>query len=371
MRSLVSLRKSGVAAWSARGAQALVASLALFGTACGEGFDPASELKSLRVLGVHKDKPYPAPGDTVNLSMLWHDAVPEPSSPVQVTWLMKGSEDAPEPPCVNPSGDLYRGCFADFVSGVGFQTGNNFAFSVPADILSRNRPPARPGQPQYGLMYAFFAICAGTLDLAATEQPGALPLACRGADGSLLGPERFIAGYTSLYVFEEGYENEVPAVLDDLQVQGNVVPSDCVGPDCMGPDQPISFDGSDPIVCADEAERCFPSCVDDGDASCPEIKFRPQVRPRLDGAATIAERDQVSVEYFGRDVGEQMWVNYYADRGSFKSGVRLLNDATTGWNDDYGTSFYAPKEPGLVTIWAVVHDNRGGTNWVRTRLRIQ
>jgi hypothetical protein len=195
-------------------------------------------------------------------------------------------------------------------------------------------------------------------------------LACRDANGLLLGSDDFIAGYAALYVFAKTKDgknilNEPPDVMDGLQVRGNVVPSDCVGADCVGPDQPISFDGTDPIECAKQPERCFPTCADDGDSSCPEIKLRPQ----LDSG--IAERDEVSIEYFGRDVGEQMWINYYADRGSLKSDVRLLNDATTGWNDDYGTTFYAPKDPGLVSIWAVVHDNRGGANWVRTRLRIE
>ena len=38
---------------------------------CGEGFDPGSEVKTLRVLGVHKDKPYPRPGEDVNIGAVF------------------------------------------------------------------------------------------------------------------------------------------------------------------------------------------------------------------------------------------------------------------------------------------------------------
>ena len=53
------------------------------------------------------------------------------------------------------------------------------------------------------------------------------------------------------------------------------------------------------------------------------------------------------------------------------SDVRLLNDATTGFNDDFETLFYPPSEPGPVTLWAVVHDNRGGVAWARGTLWVQ
>jgi hypothetical protein len=351
----------------ARPVHALLLALSLALVGCGEGFDPGSEVKSLRVLGVNKDKPYPLPGEEVNLTLLWadrSDAVR--NEPVQVSWFMKGSEAAPKPPCINPQGDLYYGCFQDLgPSSPGdpfIHEGSTFHFTVPSDIVSK-RPPPMAGQPAYGLVYAFFAVCAGHLDLKAPTQQGALPLVCLDSNGQQLGPDDFVAGYTSLYVFADGFQNTAPEVMEGFEVAGKMVPSDCVGTACVGPDGPISFD--DPIDCAQTPERCFPVCKDDGDSTCPKIPFRPL----LD--SNIAERDEVSAKYYSRDVGEQMWINYYADRGGLKSEARLLNDATTGWNANYGTEFYAPKEPGPVTLWSVVHDNRGGTNWVRARLKIE
>ena len=50
-----------------------------------------------------------------------------------------------------------------------------------------------------------------------------------------------------------------------------------------------------------------------------------------------------------------------------RADVKLLNDGVTGWNDAFEDEYFAPKEPGPVRIWAVVHDNRGGVGWVRVR----
>jgi hypothetical protein len=350
----------------ARPLQALTLGLSLSLVACGEGFDPGSEVKTLRVLGVSKDKPYPLPGEDVNLTLLWADGnAKERTEPVTVTWVTIDNQGSPGPSCVNPAGDLYYACFPQFLTDkAGEHEGETFPFTVPADIVS-SRPAPQEGQPAYGLVYAFFAVCAGRLGVSPSTQQGALPFACFNSKNEQLGPDDFVAGYVSLYVFGDGFRNAAPVVMPSFEVARNTVPSDCVGVDCVGPDGPRSFDEADPIDCAAEPARCVAACSDDGDAECPKIHVRPLLDPG------IAERDEVSAKYYDRDVGEQMWINYYADRGGLKSEVRLLNDASTGWNDDYGTEFYAPKEPGLVTLWAVVHDNRGGTGWVRTRLRIQ
>ncbi len=66
-----------------------------------------------------------------------------------------------------------------------------------------------------------------------------------------------------------------------------------------------------------------------------------------------------------------MWINYYTEAGGFKSPVRLLNDATTGWNDKFSTDFYAPKAAGTFRVWALVHDNRGGVAWSGITLRAE
>jgi hypothetical protein len=334
-----------------------------FASACGVGFDRPSEVKTLRVLAVQKDVPYPAAGSTVTLSLLWHDGAratdapaEEPPRPVQIAWL---------PRCFNPPGGLYYGCFEQ----VGTPSPDNMpgegatlTFQIPQNIVESASPPA-PGQPVFGQTFAFFAVCAGQFDVDLEPEEGALPLICRDDAGVELGPEGFVAGYTTLYTFAEGFSNANP-VVEGFEISGEAV-SDACTDSAEGACIPSPDTAVPEIDCGAEPHRCIRACEDDGDASCPEIAIRPVL-----SEAKNAERDDVSITYFNRDVGEQMWINYYADRGGVKSDVRLLNDATVGWNDDYGTKFFAPKEPGQVTIWAVAHDNRGGVGWARARVLI-
>jgi hypothetical protein len=48
-----------------------------------------------------------------------------------------------------------------------------------------------------------------------------------------------------------------------------------------------------------------------------------------------------------------------------------LNDATNGWNDDYGTEYRASSRSRLTRVWAIVHDNRGGMSWAGLSLQTQ
>src|SRR5688572_12864624 len=62
----------------------ILASLALGTLAChgcSDDFDPASRVVNLRVLAVQADKPFAKPGDTVQLSALFHDPKERP-----LTW---------------------------------------------------------------------------------------------------------------------------------------------------------------------------------------------------------------------------------------------------------------------------------------------
>lgn len=332
----------------------------LLAIGCGPQFDPPHELRSLRVLGVQKDKPYAQPGDTVELRMLWHDGADKGQRTIQRAWFAG---------CTNPPGDLYQACIPQLVesaraaleggtlpSGVGFDT-DVFSFQVPADVIDGRPPPADPEQPSYGLSYVFFAVCAGqfALDL---EGGQSFPLRCLDEKDEPLGPDDFVVGYTAIYSFS-GIFNQNP-IVTGFEFRGQPIEPDCIGAECLtAPDADIDCD--DP----DQASRCVPSCKDDGDPTCDEHPLRVVVDP------ASAEIDEVSVELYGRTLTEQMWVNYYVDRGGLRSGVRLLNDASKGWNDDNGTDFYAPDSAGPVKIWAVAHDNRGGTEFARITIGVR
>jgi hypothetical protein len=143
-----------------------------------------------------------------------------------------------------------------------------------------------------------------------------------------------------------------------FEVAGAAIEADCVGEACQGAPA-VEVD------CDEQPERCIDACEDDGDASCPEL----EVKPAIDEKDNV-EVDDVSSRLFGSTVTEQMWVNYYVDRGSM-SQVRLLNDATTGWNAKYRGELRAPKDPGPLQIWSVIHDNRGGMEFARVTLQVR
>lgn len=352
--------------WSGR-AVLWASLLSPFLVGCGPDFDPPSELHSLRVLAVQKDAPYAQPDTDVNLLMLWQDASPlaGPDRPIQIAW---------SPGCYDPPGDLYYSCFTnrDLFGAMAPQDPahpERTQVHIPADIISRKGPVTDgSNNAPYGLTYVFFVACAGELTLLPSSgEITAFPVGCKDSTGKLLGADDFVAGYTSIYSFE-GFSNNNP-VIKGFEFRGNPLPENsfCVGDECEkldGSEPAADLDCDDP----DKSALCVPACADDGDSSCPAYGFRPTIDKN---DPSNQDKDDVSVAQLGRDVGEQMWINYYTDAGSFKSSIRLLNDATNGWNDDYGTDFYAPKKTGPLRIWAVAHDNRGGTAWAGITLKVQ
>lgn len=323
---------------------------------CGAEFDPPSELKTLRVLAAQKSAPYAKPGEDVEMRMLWHDGSPKAPRPVEVAWFAG---------CYNPPGDLYAGCFQQFAEagppsgpglppGIQVGFGDRFTFTMPADVISSRPPPSDPKTAPYGLAYLFFAACAGHLDQPPEGSEG-FPVACYGPGGELLGADDFVAGYSAVYAYES-YRNE-NAIVTGFRVEGQDTAGSCIGDACL--DTPPS----PTLDCA--SVPCVDACSDDGGEDCPDIGIQPLVDP------ASAELDQISLDAYGKSYGEQMWIRYYVTAGSVKSDVRLLNDAQKGWNADYGTAFRAPSKPGPVSIWAVVHDNRGGVGWVRQEVLVQ
>jgi hypothetical protein len=130
--------------------------------------------------------------------------------------------------------------------------------------------------------------------------------------------------------------------------------SACIGLECLAADA-----AERPEACGDGVV-CLDVCTESDEDDCPEVT----VEPILERSAN-QEPDEVAKLAYGRSVGEQMWIRYYTDQGRMDSEVKLLNDATTGWNADFGTKLRLPQEPGPLRLWAVVYDNRGGQDWVQ------
>lgn len=210
--------------------------------------------------------------------------------------------------------------------------------------------------PDFGSLFMFFALCPGSLSFDASIKEG-FGLLCRDEDGNALGASDFVFGYSQIFLYEN-FQNENP-VIDGMRIGGEVAENACVGLDCLNDDEEPPEECTSGVICLD-------ACTKADEDDCPEI----DVKPILEEAKNV-ESDSVAEQAYGRDYEEQMWIRYYTDRGRMASEVRLLNDAVAGWNSDYGTELRVPQEPGPITIWAVVADNRGGQNWVRVRAVVE
>jgi hypothetical protein len=261
-------------------------------------------------------------------------------------------------------------------------------YPVPSNLIDNHPAPDNPEQPPYGVAYTFFTACAGHVglqeqwrDLAqrigevfATETggedgsaselgrlvaegrlPRTFPLACYGASGRQLGPDQFVAGYSTLYAYAD-VENENPVVhgmrVDEgeYELPGESDPV-CVGDQCVGGDSPDDEQLSSED-CADYA-ACISTCDKKSRDDCPSYEV----------AVLLDPSDVEDNELSGRS--EQMWIQYYTSAGSLDGDVKLVNDPTTGFNEDTSCKLRAPEEPGPFFVWGVIHDARGGVNWAR------
>ena len=367
----------------------LIASLPLVLTTCGgAAFEDPAQIKGLRVVAVQKSAPYPRPGDRVNIKLVF--------------WDGKSTEDAPRDifvyisptPCENPKGDLYYNCLtelgggspdvpdggapdgdvpdsdapdSDVPEGGAAWRGPSTASFVPltrasdapsalhdinhvrevnvriSDTIIDRHEVTRGVQP-YGLAYVLFLACAGSPRPVLNARPNELPFGCFDAQGNKLGADDFVIGYTSMYVYNERI-NHNPVVDDFLFDAGSL---------------------ADSTTTTDEnLIRHIPSCKESDRSKCPKYQLKAAINRDL----TVEKDDDPSAKTpDGQQLEEQAWVAFYTTAGQLKSSLRLVNDATRGWNEQNGTEYTAPAEPGPVRLFAVVHDNRGGVAWAEGKI---
>lgn len=403
--------------------------------ACGTGYDAPSLLRQLRVLAVQKDAPYAAPGQEVGLQMLWQDAREQAAQNVERVWISgchnppgdsyqvcleilgslidagagalldqaferaRDSEEGrveieispdmlpPEVGVVVPNALTIVIEITNEEEGGGEDTlpaDAPFRMTVPSNLIESRPPSKDPDVPRFGTSFVYFALCSGRLAAGPPNAEG-LPLICADEDGQALLSDDFVFGYSQVLAYrpEDGHENNNP-VVEGLRFDGQVVATDA-------PHTALCFDSQSGAQSTDGLAPCAP-VVNRGEASpdaetptrrpCSEADGLPMVSAcKAEGcrnylvepilSESVAELDTVQAASRGEDIYEQMWVNYYVDSGSLGSDVRVLNDATAGWNPDYGTTFTPPSEPGVSYVWAAPHDNRGGVGWVRFAVCVQ
>jgi hypothetical protein len=388
---------------------------------CGADFDSPDQIKTLRVIAVQKDHPYAAPTEDpmnpslVNMTMLWHDGVPrqndtDSARPIQRLWFsgcddlpgdqyfsclarihevweycagnhpvadLKDGESFSVVDCLQSSPDefekllssmppqLPRDLAIDYLSTYRIGAGDRFTYPIPLGIIENHRSNSDSAVPPYGLSFVFFTACAGHIDVAPewknlkldsrlTDATLGFPFLCLDDTGNALGPDDYVAGYTQQFVYGDGSANLNP-VIDGLKFDGKPVAADalCVDGACVPEPRQNACD------LPDVPRR--PACKD----RCPKYALSPQLdASKNDEEDIFASRD-------GSATREQMWIVYYADRGKIDKTARSLRDSNLGWFDDNGSAWTPPSDPGPVNVWAVVHDNRGGTSWVRLQVCVE
>ena len=364
------------------------------GLACGPSdFDPASLIESVRILASRSDKRYAQPGATVHLQVLAVDARPDASTnePMEVYWLPFV--------CVNPPKDAFYACFSQLegmsanaaqagvgvdgggaatlsgaisgwdggaesgVSGGGLgslpggslrsiPTGQDISkylikgpraqFQLPTDIVSSHPPPSK-GTTPYGLAVVFNIACAGHIEIMPldpnNQDPEQIPIGCFNAQHAQLTANDYVLGYTEVFAY------------DSLTNKNPVISS-------------FSFrDASVPLDAAAEAGVSFPYCPA-GTKKCP------------DNIAVLGvpdaswERDPQNLNGpDGGPLGEQIWVDYYTTMGTLSDDAILVFDPTEGRvvaPHPENIQSITTKQRG--TLWAVLHDNRGGADWITVAL---
>lgn len=345
--------------------------------ACGEsGFDPASKVDSVRMFVVRADKPYAKPGDTVTLEALVTDQRKTKAREAKLYWIPVL--------CLNPREDLYYlcfappgdggrqsgstrlipiGAFADAGAGAtgdaggvdaGALSGSNpfaniptgvdlapflpqgptFSFKIPEDAVQ-----PREGNDPYGLAIVFNVLCAGRIEFVARDPSGGaqqVPVQCTGDDGVKLPPSDYVIGISRVYAWTD-------------RVNTNpVIEKVTIGDEDVVPARGITI------------ERC----TAEREKDCKENKIGVRV------SDSSWEENPSDVTREGA-LREQIWVDYYSDLGRFDEGARLLFDTRQGRISDTDVTFRAPKQAIDGTLWAVVHDNRGGASWVVLPLHVR
>ena len=282
--------------------------------------------------------------------------------------------------------DLSQDEFESYLNSVRIAAGSTFQYPIPPRIVEYHAPSSDPSIPPYGVSFIFFTACAGAIDLTPAWKnidlgSGAqlrdavlgFPFACYDANGTQLGPDDFVSGYTEEFVYRDGSTNNNPVILADenttakteMQFDGKDVNPDayCIDGACVDSQGGSATPPMVPTAaaCTSDTKKLFPH-VPKCSGKCPTYDFKPTLDPDKNNDDTrFGPPNQPGVPK-----PEQMWINYYSDKGTLKHTVRLLRDADNGWAPNpYNSTWTPPSDSGPVNFWTVVHDVRGGTSWIR------
>lgn len=299
--------------------------LSLSSMGCAPDFDPGSRVNTFRVLAQEMDAPFAKPGETVNINSLSYDPRGRP-----VTWAWGA--------CVNPAASTVQGCL-DKIAADSAATGSSpvlaqgpglssFSYSVPADTLDSLPEGAR----QSALVGVLSIACPG--DLSFEQQSHELPFACKEAGtGRVMELDEYVVGLKRIQVRSTD-RNQNPQI------------------------EQVLFDGEE--WPEDEIKQIVPCNTDGNDYKACDSTSQHKIGARPTAASVESGRTE-----FGVDFSEQVIIEYYATEGVFEYEIKIASDPVTGWAARKAAS---GKD---LTLWMVVHDDRGGATWVERRVHVQ
>jgi hypothetical protein len=303
---------------------------------CGDKFDPASKIESVRILATRADKPYAAPGDAVALDMLAFDGRSSKPEPMRTYWVPSI--------CANPKSDTYYNCYpafgTQFQPGVDIssqlQEGTEFTFQVPGDVIDAHAKNSNTTN--YGLVVVFSVACAGHVEYVENRSGGAdaLPLGCFDSAHNQLGANDFVFAYSVVYSFTD--RTNANPVINAVSFGGATVEPQV---------------GASIGHCSQaDIERCAPVALD------------------IAVSDESQEVDPGNLDTNNNPLREEIWVDYYVTAGKLKHDMLILLEPHNGRVTDTSNGYYAPAASGNGVLWAVVHDNRGGVNWMQVPLSV-
>jgi len=292
---------------------------------CAADFDPGSRVNSFRVLGQQTDVPFAKPGETVKITSLSYD--PQGRS---VTWAWGA--------CVNPDSSTVEGCLNEIAEDAQTSGGSgilaqgpalsSFSYTVPSDALD-SLPEAARASAMVGVVSI---ACPG--DLSFGQASNTLPFSCKEAGtGRLMALEEYVVGLKRIQV-RGADRNQNPRI------------------------EQVLFDGADwpeaevkQVIACDTDNNDYKPCAENA-------KHAITARPTADSVESGRSE-------FGVDFSEQVIIQYYSTEGTFEYEVKIAEDPETHWvarKADSGKD---------LTLWMVVHDDRGGATWTERHVHVQ
>jgi len=292
---------------------------------CAADFEPGSRVNSFRVLGQQTDVPFAEPGETVNLTSLSYDPLGR-----SVTWAWGA--------CVNPEASTVQGCLDKIAGDAASSNGplvlaqgpelSSFSYTVPTNALD-----ALPAAARSSAMVGILSIaCPGDLSFDHSEH--GLPFSCNEAGtGRVFGLDEYVVGLKRIQV-RAADRNQNPQI------------------------DRVTFDGQE--WPESEVKQVIACNTDDNEYKpCAEnTKHRIAARPTA-GSVESGRSE------FGVDFTEQVIIEYYATEGVFEHEIKIDSDPETGWAARKAAS---GKD---LTLWMVVHDDRGGASWAERHVHVQ